>query len=199
MYLQCFRCRLCPSVPNEQLKFHTIGAVGSQILVVDSQANSNIQMSEEQTRLVPLAFDEDNVNEQTIATIGAIFFTETAEASTTNDLFSVFGTFKDFELTWAVRCATPETPPQQMIQSCGIYSRPLFMNRKVIAVTEPGYEQLLAYLPLEGLPSEFKLDKLYRSPYGILMTIKPLSDWTSTDVTKYQNTFRKAKREVGLP
>ena len=196
MFLPCLRCRLCTQVSTDQLKFLSIGSRTANILIVETQAKANIQLQGEQRAALPLLFDEDNVNEQTFATIGSILFTENDPLA--EKWLQVFESFQDVEYTWAVRCATADAPAKQMVDSCGIYSRSLYMNRKIIMLTEPAYLQMLAYMPMGALPDEFLPGKMYKTAYGVIITVKSASEWMPSDPARVQQLLRRAKREVSL-
>ena len=73
-----------------------------------------------------------------------------------------------------------------------MYTRYLYADRKIIVATQPAYEQLELNLP------DFVEGKLYKSPLGVILTIRSIWEWLDDDVAKYKLLLNRAKREVDL-
>lgn len=195
MFTQCFKCQLCSQAPQPQLKFLSVMKRDAPILLILDQPRHGIQLSEPQTEMVSMEFDEEYVNERTIATIGGILFTESEDSK---NLDRIFPTMKNLEITYAVRCMTPNVPEPQMSLFCGIYTKSLLMGRHIIVTGKLGYGQLAEYLSFTPALPEFAPGKLFRSQYGAILTIDDHRNWSESDIRRYATLVAKAKKETGL-
>lgn len=195
MFSQCFKCQLCSQAKHPQLKFLSVMKRDAPILLILDQPKYNIQLSDGQMDIVPFEFDEEYINERTIATIGGILFTESDDSK---HLDRVFDSFKNVEVTYAIRCMTVESPPSQMALSCGIYTKSLLMGRNIIVTGELGYNQLVEYLTFSPALPDFAPGKMFRTQYGMIVTMDSPTRWSESDIRRFASLIVRAKKETGL-
>lgn len=195
MFTQCFRCKLCPQVNLDQLKFLSFMKKDAPILLILDQPRNPIQLSEAQMELLPIEFDEEYVNEKTLATIGGILF---AESDDFKNIDALFTTLKNVEITYGVRCATKGSIESQTMIFCGIYTKSLLMGRNIIVTGSVGYTQLGEYLSFTPDLPEFSPGKMFRTQYGVIVTIDDPRGWSDADIRRYASLIARAKKETGL-
>ena len=195
MFTQCFKCQLCKQADHAQLKFLSVMKRNASTLLILDQPRSAIKLTESQLNLIPFEFDEEYVNEITLSTIGGILF---AESDDFQYMDRIFSTLKDVEITYAVRCMTNGVAESNTKLSCGIYTKTLLMNRSIIVTGRFGYEQMAEYLPFSPALPEYASGKMFRTQYGVIVTIDPPDRWSESDVRRVGSMIIKAKKEVGL-
>lgn len=188
MFLQCLKCRYCGShVPDNQLRFLSVGKRNAPLLILDSTP-SNMSLADSTSSAIELSLG-DGSDEATVSAIG-MFVLSARHPTYAKRLYGLADP-GEFELSWAVRCETGEINAE-MVEACTMYTRYLYADRKIIVATQPAYEQLELNLP------DFVEGKLYKSPLGVILTIRSIWEWLDDDVAKYKLLLNRAKREVDL-
>lgn len=180
MINQCLSCQICGmSRARGELPVFAVGDMTSDILVIDDVAPKDAETS------VMLFADSYSRSTNGVAYCAIRAFSDEMVVAGIKRISSVTGQ-RSFVYTWAQRCRNGGNIVEEFVDHCSPFTRWLSSNKRIIMSTADGLKQL-------GLPTG---KKMFKTKLYVVISIKPLAEWSPADLVEYRSLFSKAVTEA---